>query len=94
MKVHIHAPQPEIVEIKWVPCPTCICRKGKRKSPMVLALYAWYGTDWTCLRCGERWAEDEMLERPFAPAWRKANIEAAKKLWRSKHGLRKLGGKA
>jgi len=60
---------------------------------MVVAFYEWYGPYWTCLRCGDAYTDDERLPRPFAPGWRKENIEGAKKLWRSKHGLRKLGGK-
>ena len=81
MSLHICAPEPDIVLIQWNPCSTC-----ERKSPMVLAHYPWYGADWTCLRCGERWTDGERCERPFAPAWRKKNIEAAKKLWRRHHG--------
>ncbi len=91
MTLHICAPEPDLVLIQWNPCSTCTGSPGTtrgvaRRSPMVLAHYPWYGADWTCLRCGERWTDGERCERPFAPAWRKKNIEAAKKLWRAFNG--------
>ena len=39
----------------------------------------WYGWDWTCLVCGERWADGERMERPFMPRWRQKSIASAKR---------------
>jgi hypothetical protein len=46
----------------------------------MLGLFAeWYGTTWTCCGCGDEWQDGEMLERPFAPGWRKRNVEYARR---------------
>jgi hypothetical protein len=34
----------------------------------------WYGTMWTCLACGDQWADGELLERPFMRGWRWRNV--------------------
>jgi len=74
---HICRPKLEWCKILWALCPTC-----KRRSPMVSRLYAWYGVDGICLRCGEFFQDNEQAERPFAPAWRKKNIQHAKEVYR------------
>lgn len=53
----------------------------------------WYGSMFTCLRCGERWVDGEMLERPFAPRWRKDNIKCAEKFYRKWKPRLMKGGK-
>jgi len=58
-------------------CPTC----GKVRWFMRVH-EEWYGVRETCLKCGEQWGEGEMLERPFAPRWRKKNVEMAKREYR------------
>jgi len=58
-------------------CPTC----GKWTRFMGF-FYEWYGWHETCLRCGDKWSDGELLERPFMRGWRAKNIEAAKKEWR------------
>lgn len=75
--IHIHAPKPTRKKLITGQCPTC-----KRKSWFVAVFTPWYGWDQTCLRCGEEWQDGQMCPRPFMPAWRKKNIEAAKKSWR------------
>jgi len=42
----------------------------------------WYGSIFTCLKCGERFSNEEMLPRPFCPRWRKDNIKSAEKFYR------------
>jgi len=61
-------------KLKRLSCPTC-----KKKRMMWMWFQEWYGWHVTCLGCGEQWQDGEMLERPFMPAWRKKNIERAKK---------------
>ena len=58
-------------------CPTC----DKRRY-FLCWFYEWYGWTLVCLRCGERWGDDEMLPRPFVPGWRKMSVENAKRQWR------------
>lgn len=55
-------------------CPTC-----KRLRRMACKFQEWYGAAVTCAGCGEQWTDGEMLDRPFAPGWRKKNIEQARK---------------
>jgi hypothetical protein len=75
--VHIHAPKPEIRMIVRRACPTC-----KRNTFFTYFSYEWYGPSCTCLKCGDRWNDGEMAERPFARGWRKRSIQQAKKYWR------------
>lgn len=75
--VHVHAPQPDAFGIRRHHCPTC-----KRRTFMVWRHTPWYGSDDTCLRCGEEWQDGERAERPFAPRWRERNKAAARKLYR------------
>lgn len=83
MTLHIHAPQPTERSLHRLSCPTC-----ERKTFMVSFFTEWYGWHSTCLKCGDQWEDGEMLERPFAPRWRKQSIEHAKKRWRSWEGSR------
>lgn len=75
--VHVHAPQPDAFGISRNRCPTC-----QRRTFFVWRHTPWYGSDDTCLRCGEEWQDGERSERPFAPRWRERNKEAARKLYR------------
>jgi hypothetical protein len=75
--LHIHAPQPDQVKIRMTRCPVC-----ERSSPFVVAHTPWYGFTATCLRCGDKWTDGKRHDRPFAPRWRRSNINAAKTLWR------------
>jgi len=59
-------------------CPTC-----KRKTLFFCQHTPWHGWGLTCLRCGERWDDVEMLERPFCPSWRRDNIRSARKRYRA-----------
>lgn len=58
-------------------CPTC-----KRRTFFVAFFQDWYGWDAICLKCGDRWQDGEMCERPFMRGWRKKSIESAKRTWR------------
>lgn len=75
--VHIHAPLPCKRACDRRECPVC-----HRRSVILSWFTDWYGWDSTCLRCGDMWADGELLERPFARGWRKRNIEAARQRWR------------
>lgn len=68
--------KPTITEqrAKIMRCPTC-----KKKRKFWCWFQEWYGWHVTCLACGEAWQDGEMLERPFAPGWRKERIVAARK---------------
>ena len=54
-------------------CPTCGCRRR-----MLVECAAWWGTTWTCLTCGDGWAEEGRLPRPFARGWRGREVARAK----------------
>jgi len=73
-------PTMEYCKIIWHLCPTC-----EKRSPMVSRLFAWYGVDDICLRCGEFYQDGERAERPFERAWRKKNIAHAKEVYRRVH---------
>lgn len=69
-----------------VTLPRLYCIHCKRDTDFVAAFQEWYGWNCTCLMCGERRTDNEWMERPFEPRWRKKNIAAAKVLWRRWHG--------
>ena len=76
--LHICAPLP--IDRRFVrnQCPTC-----DRKTFFLFYYYEWYGASSVCLRCGERWNDGEMEERPFLRGWRTKSIEQAKRRWRA-----------
>lgn len=76
--IHIHAPQATERAIRRIACPTC-------SKPRYMASWftPWYGWDITCLKCGDRWQDGEMSERPFERAWRSKSIRAARARWRA-----------
>lgn len=41
----------------------------------------WYGWTWTCLGCGDSWADGERGYRPFKRGWRKEAISRAVAAW-------------
>lgn len=75
--VHIHAPPSLTRQIKRLDCPTCDVPR-----PMIIYTYEWYGASITCLGCGERWQDGEMMQRPFMPRWRDKSVTEAKAQWR------------
>ena len=77
MPSHLHAPQASEVVLVKDNCPTC-----KKARFFVRSFTDWYGTYFTCLKCGERWLDGEMMKRPFAPRWRAENVRMAKRHWR------------
>lgn len=74
-RLHINWARYDHVWEQVNPCPTCAS-----EQPMVGAAQEWYGTTWTCLGCGDRFADGERLERPFAPKWREKRIVEARAL--------------
>lgn len=78
MSLHIHAPQSTDRFLNRQDCPTC-----KRRTFFVGFYTPWYGIDVTCLKCGDSWQDDEMLDRPFCRGWRKDAIERVKRRWRA-----------
>lgn len=77
MTLHVYAPRPLETLLRRKDCPTC-----ERPSRMVVLTWEWYGPSVTCMRCGERWEDGEMMERPFAPRWRERSKEAARRAYR------------
>jgi len=71
--IHINYVRYSDVGCSVVNCPTC-----ERPRRMLFQFQEWYGSTLTCAGCGDRWMDGEMGERPFAPGWRKANIEYAR----------------
>lgn len=41
----------------------------------------WYGRDWTCTLCGDRWCGEGFYPRPFVRGWRQKAIKAAVEDW-------------
>lgn len=41
----------------------------------------WYGFEWYCLGCGDRWTMDEFGPRPFERGWRAKAIANHKAMW-------------
>lgn len=72
--IHIYGPPSEPCVIV-ADCPTC-----ERTRRMLAQIYEWHGPTVTCCGCGEEWQDGEMVTRPFAPGWRRANIEHARKV--------------
>jgi len=87
MGSHISFAKPDMVWLRRYDCPTC----GKKRFFMGWH-QEWYGSIFTCLKCGERFSDDEMLPRPFCPRWRQDNIAGAKKFYRKHRHLLKQGG--
>lgn len=75
--VYIHAPRPTVRKCQRRECPVC-----HKRSVILSWFYEWYGASSTCLRCGDKWADGELMPRPFARGWRQRNIEEAKRTWR------------
>ena len=74
--IHICFRHVTLVQLKIFFCNgQCQCRRR-----MLTEFEMWYGWTATCLTCGDSWQDGEMLERPFAPAWRKKRVEKAKKM--------------
>lgn len=57
-----------------IDCPTCM-----RPRRMLAQFQEWFGWTHTCAGCGDKWGDGERLDRPFAPGWRRKNIERARK---------------
>lgn len=65
-------------------CPTC-----EKRTTFYGLFQDWYGWLITCLTCGDRWQDGEMLPRPFERGWREKSVERAKRAmreWKAKGG--------
>lgn len=71
--VHIHDPQPSMHGIRVLHCPTC-----ERRRRMWRTYTDWYGSNLTCLTCGEEWQDGVRCQRPFQRGWRQENVAAAR----------------
>jgi len=65
-----------VLERRIQHCPT---EDAPRR--MVGGFAPWYGWTVYCLGCGDRWADGERGERPFARGWRKDAIKYAEGLY-------------
>lgn len=75
--IHINAPQPNEVSIKWLTCADC-----QRYAPFTVLFTPYYGAELTCLRCGRRWSDGEWMALYFVRQSRQLSIAQAKKSWR------------
>lgn len=57
-------------------CPECT-----RLRPFAGFYQEWYGTTWTCLGCGDSFADGQRLDRPFMRGWRQKAIASGRKQW-------------
>lgn len=85
MTLHICFSRKDEERVLISKCPTC-----KRRTKFYSWFQEWYGWHSTCLNCGDRWTDGEMLERPFERGWRKENILRAKECVKE---MRKKAGK-
>lgn len=71
--MHIHFTVFDRVETRIIKCPNC-----KRRRKFLCEHQDWYGWLDTCLTCGDRWQDGEMLPRPSERDWRKGVVDKAK----------------
>lgn len=57
-------------------CPVC-----DRRRRFYVRFQHWYGSEWYCLGCGDRWQDGEMGSRPFMRGWRAEAIKRHKAWW-------------
>ena len=50
--------------------PVIRCFNCKQPRRCLATFQEWYGWTITCLTCGDRWQDGEILPRPFARGWR------------------------
>lgn len=82
MNIHISRPRFSAKRIVKFDCPDC-----KKNSRSIEFFQHWYGWHSTCIGCGRQWGGGEWVALPFARGVRKANIDAAKQLWRKLKGI-------
>ena len=58
-----------------------LCPTENRRRRFYVRSQVWYGAEWTCLGCGDRWADGERGYRPFERGWRVKAIADAKRRW-------------
>lgn len=58
-----------------------LCPTENRVRRFYVYFQAWYGGTWTCLGCGDSWADGERASRPFQRGWRKEAITRATEHW-------------
>lgn len=71
MSIHVNSPKSSYIQERRE-CPIC----GKH-TRIVGYFQHWYGMTWTCMTCGDMWADGEILPRPFKRGWRQENIDHA-----------------
>jgi hypothetical protein len=57
------------------------CPIEGRRRRFYVRFQHWYGAEWHCLGCGDRWQDGELGSRPFMRGWRKEAIARAKRDW-------------
>ncbi len=58
-----------------------ICPVEKKRRRIYGRFQHWYGWQWYCLGCGDRWADGELGSRPFERGWRAKAIARHKANW-------------
>lgn len=77
MILHINRPRFSAKRIVRFTCPDC-----KKNSRAIEFFQHYRGWDSTCLNCGRQWCDGDWIPLDFYRGVRKANIDAAKRLWR------------
>lgn len=57
------------------------CPTENRRRRFFVRFQHWYGPEWYCLGCGDRWSLEGRGSRPFARGWRREAIKHAKAGW-------------
>jgi hypothetical protein len=58
-----------------------VCPVEKKRRRIYGYFQHWYGWQWYCLGCGDRWADGELGSRPFARGWRAEAVTRHKASW-------------
>jgi ribosomal protein L37AE/L43A len=75
--VNIHLCSPAVLYVRAIrTCPACRHRGRWAGFEQI-----WYGITWTCLHCGDRFADGTRMERPFARGWRQESIRRGEAMW-------------
>lgn len=74
--IHICRPSDQHYIRRVMHCPTC-----DRRRRFVVLVAEWYDPLFTCCACGDSFATEGRLERPFARGWRQKASARARRAW-------------
>ena len=58
-----------------------LCPTENRRRRFYVRFQHYYGAEWYCLGCGDRWSSEGRGYRPWVRGWRKDAIAYAKRGW-------------